>query len=99
MYSRNWGGLETGSLGMAESGDVVERCEGLGCRELGRDWSGVMGWRVGGLYGNPRPVRLELDPFTSSSCRQTRVSSFPVRSHGFVWQEDKSFCGPLLAWF
>lgn len=32
-----------------------------------------MGWRVGGLYGTPRPVRLELDPFTSSSCRQTRV--------------------------
>lgn len=53
MYSRNWGGLETGSLGMAESGGVVERCEGLGCREIGRDWSGVMGWRVGGPYGTP----------------------------------------------
>lgn len=53
MYSRNWGGQETGSLGMAESWGVVGRCEGLGCREIGRDWSRVMGGRVGGLYGNP----------------------------------------------
>lgn len=57
MYSRNWGGLETGSLGMAESGGVVERCEGLGVQGVrqGLEWShGMESW--GPLWKHPTPT-------------------------------------------
>lgn len=92
VYSRNWGGLEMGSLGMALSVIVVGGGESLAGVQGDRQGLEYSHRAAGRLSGNALPVRLELDPFPSSSCSLGRTQ-------GFVWRGGKSFCGQLLPWF